>query len=101
VFEGQSGWLQLAGGRRRTDLALRLLEGRHRDDPFYCTVRPPRALASSVSMVGGGFACCWPDHPGRCHGAVLADGLHGGGFDVGASLLASPCEVWNLVGCGV
>jgi hypothetical protein len=32
---------------------------------------------------------------------VLADGLHGRGFEVGASLLASPCEVLNFVGRGV
>jgi hypothetical protein len=41
------------------------------------------------------------DHLGGCHGAVLAGGLHGVGFEVGASLLTSPYEVWKLVGRGL
>jgi hypothetical protein len=64
------------------------------------SVRPSRSIVGVTGLHGGGRFCLtmadFADHPGWCHGAMLA--LHGRGFEVGASLLASPCEVWNLVG---
>jgi hypothetical protein len=54
-----------------------------------------------ASLFGGGRFCLtltdFASHPGRCHEAVLASGLDGGGFEVGAPLLTSSCEVWILV----
>jgi hypothetical protein len=64
-------------------MTLCLSEGRHRDNPSYCVVRPLRASASPVSMVGDGFACRWPTlqtvlggATGRCSlVASMAEGL--------------------------
>jgi hypothetical protein len=61
------------------------------------------ASVGVVSLHGGGWFCQtladFACHPVRYLGAVLAGGLHGGGFEVSASLLVSSCEVWILVGC--
>jgi hypothetical protein len=76
-----------------------LIGGSASRQPFLLRCEAP-ASVGVAGLHGGGRFCLsladFADRPRRCHGAVLAGGLHGGGFEVGASLLASPCEVWNL-----
>jgi hypothetical protein len=58
------------------------------------------ASVGIADLHGWGWFCRtladFASHP-RCHGVVHAGSLHGGGFEVSASLLASSCEMWILI----